>query len=236
MKKTIALVAMLAVTTAHAISFNIGPIKVTSHRADKVVKIFRDAGESVKSVAKGVGKWADTELICTVSGKCALSIKPYIAITHDGQSIKVGPDEAHIKIAGLSMSTHHLSKRLAEIGCIVGTEGAAAMICATEAAKDVFYKEAGEPGIPAEAVGGAIPDSPATIENPNSNFCRTTPDYSSCFVRSKRPVGSMCGCFNDQGDLLAGSIEPNTKPTSNGMTEVQIVPPKPGNPGFDFSK
>ncbi|MBL8471052.1 MAG: hypothetical protein KF778_13715 [Rhodocyclaceae bacterium] len=234
MKKIPIIACLVACTSAYALSFNIGPIKVTSHKADRVVNEIKKAGDTVKSIAKGTGKWVNTELITTVTGKRALVIKPYIAVTHDGQSIKVGPDEAHIKIAGLSMSTHHLTKRLAEIGCIVGTEGAAVMICATEAAKDIFYKEAGEPGIPAEAVGGDIPESPATIENQNSNFCRAEPDYSSCFARTKRPVGSLCGCFNDQGDLLAGTIEPNTKSASNGMTEVQIVPPKPGNPGFDF--
>lgn len=236
MKKAAIIYCIVACTSAYAISFKIGPIKITSHSADKVVREIKKSGNVVKSIAKGTGKWANTELITTLTGERALVIKPYIAVTHDGQSIKVGPDEAHIKIAGLSISTHHLTKRLAEIGCIVGSEGAAAMICATATAKDIFYKEAGEPGIPAEAVGGAIPETPTPTNNPDSNFCRAEPDYSSCFVRSRRPVGSMCGCFNDQGDLLAGSIEPNTKPASHGMTEIQIVPPKPGSVGFDFGK
>lgn len=236
MKNFFAIICIFACAFESALGFTVGPIKITSHRVEKVVDDIKNTGDVVKSIARGSEKWVGTELITTFTGKRSLVIKSYIAITHDGQSIKVGPDEAHIKIAGLTMSTRHLTERLTEIGCIVGTEGAAAMICATEVAKDVFYKEAGEPGIPAEAFDGALLEFLAITERQNSNFCRASPEYSSCFVRGNRSVGSVCGCFNDQGDLLIGSIEPNTKSTSNGMIEIQMVPLKPGNPGFNFSQ
>jgi hypothetical protein len=234
MKKIIFLAALLVVPPAIALHFRIGPIKVTSHKADKVTKVIKDAGDVVKSIAKGTGKWVNTELITTITGERQLVIKPYIALTHDGNSILVGPSEAHIKVAGLSASTHNLTKRLAEIGCILGTEGAAAMICATEAVKSVLDKEVGDMGIPAEAVGGEIPSVPVTTENPNANFCRAEPAYSSCFLQKKRPVGSICGCFNENGDILVGTIEANTIQKADGMTEVQLVPPNPNNPGFKF--
>jgi hypothetical protein len=233
MKKFIVLATLIAAAPAPAIAlqFSIGSIKITSHKAGKVVK---NAGDAVKSIAKGTGKWVNTELITMINGERKLVIKPYLALTHDGNRIMVGPDEAHIKVAGLSMSTHHLAQRLAEIGCIVGTEGTAAMICATEAAKAVLDKEIGDMGIPAEAVGGEIPTMPVTTENPNANFCRAEPAYSSCFSTKKRPIGSACGCFNENGDILVGSIEANTIQRADGMTEVQLVPPNPNNPGFKF--
>lgn len=234
--KTLILLLCLttAATSAFALSFRVGPIKISSHKADKVVNEIKKAGDTVKSIAKGAGKWADTELITTITGKRTLVLKPYIAITHDGNSVKVGPDEAHIKVAGLSVSTKHLTQRLTEIGCIVASEGTMAVICATEAAQQLLKEEVGDLGIPVEAVGGEIPAMPVTTENPNSNFCLAEPNYSSCFLTSKRPVGSVCGCFNDKGDVVVGSIEPNTIQRADGMTEVQIVPPKPNNPGFDF--
>ncbi len=236
MKKMIIFAVMFAAVPAMALHFKIGPIKVSSKKADKVKKEIQNAGDKVASTAKGMGKWVNTELITTIKGERHLVIKPYIAVTHDGQSIKVGPDEAHIKIAGLSISTHHLSQRLTEIGCIVASEGTMAMICVTEAAQQLLNKEIGDMGIPTEAVGGEIPVMPVTTDNPNANFCHAEPEYSSCFLTKKRPVGSICGCFNENGDVVVGSIELNVKQTADGMKEIQLVAPKPGNPGFDFSK
>ena len=226
-----ACLAMVAATSM-ALHFRVGPIKVSSKSADKIIKEAGEAGDKVVGIAKGTGKWANTELITTLKGERTLRIKPYIALTHDGQSILVGPSEAHIKVMGLSLSTHHLAQRLAEIGCIVGTEGAGAVICATEAAQSLLQEKVGDLGIPVDAVGGTAP-APLLADNPNSNFCKAEPDFNSCYLTSKRPVKSLCGCFSDEGNIVVGEVSPNAIKKGD-MTEVQLVPLKPDNPGFKF--
>lgn len=132
------------------------------------------------------------------------------------------------------MTTHHLMERLAEIGCVVATEGAAGMVCASDLAKNVLDSEIGHPGIPADAVGGVIPNS-SSDDVVEGNYCKADPESDSCFTPNKRLIGSLCGCFNPSGDMLVGSIEANTKSGATpGMIEIKLVPPKPGNPGFPF--
>lgn len=234
MKKIIVAILLLASTSSFAaFHFKVGPIKVSSKSIEKIKKeIIVKPGDAIASVAKGVGKWADTELITTIKGDRALHIKPYVALTYEGKGIKVGPDEAYIKVAGLSIKTSNFKKRLLELGCIAGSEGAGTLICLTPETEKLFKQEAGDPGIPAEAVGGAIP-TPAVTELAESNWCPVEPAYSSCFTTKKRPVGSLCGCFDEKGDLLVSAIELATK-KSGDMIEVMMPPPKSISPGFDF--
>lgn len=250
--KILLAVILLAVSMQNSYAWQIGPIKITSHKVDKVIKnvsvagkqvtkVFNKANVEITSAVNGVGKWVNTEMITTLDGKRAFVIKPYIAITHDGNSIQVGADEAHIKIGGLSATTHHLTQRLAEIGCIVASEGSAAMICATEAAKSLWQTEVGDPGVPVDAVGGTPPPvAIATAANPNGNQCKTEPTEDSCILLHQRPNGSICGCFNDKGDLVVGQVqmEQIQMPLRFvvGMLEERQLPPLPiGSTGFNFS-
>jgi hypothetical protein len=169
--------------------------------ANDIVNFGKKTVKVVKDTGKGVGKWVGTEVIPSVTGERKIEIKPYIAITHDGQSILVGTNEAHIKVAGFSASTQHLSQRLMELGCIAETGGTAALICASA----LINQEIGKVGIPPEAIGGTPPPIEPSLERTEGNQCKT--ESSLCVTPQKRPIGAGCGCYNEKGDILLGAIQ-----------------------------
>ena len=89
-------------------------------------------------------------------------------------------------------------------------------------------------GIPIEAVGGTAP--PMSALSSESNFCKAEPATSSCFLTDRRPVGSLCGCWNEKGDIVVGGVVPNAKPSAvnPSMTEVELKPMPLGSTGYKF--
>ena len=108
----------------------VGVIFVQHAYANDIINFFKnpvkETTKAVETTVEGVGKWASVEAIPTLTGQKKLEIKPYISITHNGQGFKVGPNEAYAKIGGVSLSTHNLSQRLLDLGCIAeaGVTGA----------------------------------------------------------------------------------------------------------------
>ena len=111
----------------------------------------------------GLGKWFKKELVPSITGERPLKIKPYVSIKHKGKMrLKLGTNSAYIQIAGVTVKTHQLRKRLAQAGCVIET-GGNVMLCAP----DIVHREvqnlaqearrSGVRGTGGHGSGGALP-------------------------------------------------------------------------------
>lgn len=68
-------------------------------------------------------KWVRKEALPTITGKRPVEIKPYVSIKSGSTSIKLGQDEAMIKVGNVTVQTGKLKYRLAQAGCLYATGG-----------------------------------------------------------------------------------------------------------------
>jgi len=72
----------------------------------------------------GLGKWFKREVVPTVRGDRKLRIRPSVTIKHGSKfRAEIGRNRASIRVGNVTVKTHQLKKRLAQIGCIYATSG-----------------------------------------------------------------------------------------------------------------
>lgn len=89
----------------------------------------------------GFKKWFKKEVLGAVLGKRLPRIHEYVRIHHDGKDIfKLAPmkDTAMLSIGGVTIKTHQLRKRLAQVGCTIATKGDV-----LNCARDIVERELG---------------------------------------------------------------------------------------------
>ncbi len=197
---------------------------------------FTEAKKSVESIKKPVeatlkplAKPANV-IVTTIKKPVEVVLKPLknippVVIIYKGQSIKVGPTESHIKVAGLSASTHNFTERLVEAGCLVVSEGAAGTICETKKVIDLLGKIGSlDNPIPSNS---NISKSNQTEVKTTSNLCKT--ESGICITPDEHPLNADCGCLNDKGELVLGQqTQEDIQLPSNMQKKIQ-------EEGFNFS-
>jgi len=100
----------------------------------------------------GLGKWFKKEFVPTITGERPLRVKPYVSVQHEGKMrFKLSADSVYIHVAGVTVQTHQLQKRLAQAGCVIET-GGNVLVCAPDiVAREVQklvseQRSAGQPG------------------------------------------------------------------------------------------
>ena len=143
--------------------------------------------QSHANIFGSVKKWVKSEAIPTIKGERPLNIKPYVTITSDENHIKFHvdtKDNFQLRIGDVNMSTHQFSKRLAQAGCIVATEGDV-----VDCAPDILARELVNvaDGIDTNNPGSASPDQRPqySVPVPASSFHVLPPGYGM----------QMCGCW-----------------------------------------
>jgi hypothetical protein len=91
-----------------------------------------------ESAHAGIGKWFRREFVPTITGKRPLKIKPYVSVKHRGKlRFRISRNSVYVKVGGVTVKTHQLMKRLAQVGCVIET-GGNVVACAP----DVIAREA----------------------------------------------------------------------------------------------